>query len=175
MSGSSIWTAPDRSRWFLIPDDLTPVTGDLEIRNLVGEPRHGDPDWLTPYEITEAQARLLARDQLAHTLDELKTNIDGGLAKFRAQLEAKDQKPIDSSSPITPNAASVILDFLKALPRVVGQGISGDDTRVAAARETMVTLQERLKESGVDVDDRLQQFPGCLAELRKAPGKKEDD
>jgi hypothetical protein len=169
MISSTIWKTTDPNRYFIVPDDLTPVAGDLEIRNLMGEPRHADPEWLTPYEITEAQAHLLARDQLAHTLGELKTNIDAGLAKFRAQLEAKDRNPIDPSSRITPNATTAILDFFTALPRVVGQGISGDETRVAAARETMAELQRRLKESGVEVDDRLQEFPARLAGLRKAP------
>ena len=67
------------------------------------------------------------------------------------------------------------MDLLTALPRVVGQGLSADETRVAAARETMAELQRRLHAAGVEVDDRLQQFPERLAGLRKAPGEAEND
>jgi hypothetical protein len=166
---SCLWSDAHRTRWFLIPDDLTPPVGDVELRNLMGEPHHADFEWLTPYEITETQARAWAKVELGNTLDELKTDIDAGLAKVRSQLETKNQTPVTDSSPITPNAGAALLDFFKALPRIVGQGISGHDARVGQARETMAELQRRLKEAGIEVDDRLQQFPERLAGLRKPP------
>jgi len=126
-----------------------------------------DPEFVAPFEVTEDQARRWAKDQLGQTLDELKGAIDDKLADVRQQLEAKDREPVVASSPITPNAGAALLDFFKALPRIVGQGISGDDARVGHARQTMADLQRRLKDAGIDVDDRLQEFPERLAGLRK--------
>ena len=172
----TVWsTVGDRRRFFLVPIDHAFEPGDTAVRAPLKNEERVSADDLAVFEITEQQAHRWATAELAGTLNELKANMDAGLAKFRAQLAANDQKPVDASSPITPNAASAILDFFTALPRVVGQGISGDETRVAAARQKMADLQQRLKESGVDVDDRLQQFPERLAELRKVPqetGKK---
>ena len=130
-------------------------------------------DDVAPFEVTETQARAWATHELRVTLDELKLGIDDRLNEVRQQLEAADNTPLTPSSPITPNAATALLDFFKALPRVVGQGISGDDSRVGDARQTMADLQRRLQEAGIDVDDRLQQFPERLADLRKSNRKSE--
>ena len=173
--GTSLHFTPDRRRYFLVPDGTELTPGDLVVTTQVGQERSVQPEEVEPFEVTGDQARAWAKVELANTLDELKTNIDTGLAKLRAQLEAKDQTPIDASSPVTPNAVSAIVDLLTALPRVVGQGLSADETRVAAARETMAELQRRLHAAGVEVDDRLQQFPERLAGLRKAPGEAEND
>ena len=53
-----------------------------------------------------------------------------------------------------------------ALPGVIGNALSGDPRRVAAARETMAGLRQRLAEAGVELDDRFTALPDRLAELR---------
>lgn len=169
MSNFSIWTSLDRLRWFLVPDEPPFLDGSVEIADLSDARRLVDADWLRPFEVTEEQARRWAKDQLGETLDELKSAIDGKLAEVRAELEARDRAPVVESFPMTPNAGAALLDFFKALPRIVGQGISGDDARVGQARETMADLQQQLKAAGIDVDDRLQEFPERLAGLRKTP------
>jgi hypothetical protein len=143
--------------------------GTFAITSLSGAVAQVDESWLTPFEITEDQARALAKNELGLALDDLKLGIDETLASARQQLEAHDREPVNPASPITPNAGAALLDFFKALPRIVGQGILGDDARVGQARETMADLQRRLKEAGIDVDDRLQEFPERLAGLRKLP------
>ena len=167
MGSASVWRTDDRSRWFIVPDDLERTDGNCAISSLAGVVAHVERSWLIPFEVTEAQARAWAKHELGVALDELKVGIDDKLADVRQQLEAKDREPVVASSPITPNAGAALLDFFKALPRIVGQGISGDDARVGHARQTMADLQRRLKDAGIDVDDRLQEFPERLAGLRK--------
>lgn len=128
-----------------------------------------DPTWVIPFEVTEEQARRWAKDQLGHALDELKAGIDDTLAGWRQQLDDFDKRPLTDATSVTPNAASAFLDFLKALPSVVGQSISGDEQRVAAAKVAMAALQRRLKDAGIDVDDRVMDFPERLASLRTEP------
>jgi len=166
----TVWTTVDGARFFLIPDDRGFAPGELALRASLKAERLVHAGDVAPYEITEDQARAWAKVELGSTLDELKTNIDAGLAKVRSQLETRNQTPVTDSSPITPNAGAALLDFFAALPRIVGQGISGDEARVGQAKQAMADLQQRLKDAGIDVNDRLQEFPERLAGLRKPPG-----
>src|SRR5262249_52849437 len=59
-------------RWFLLPAGVAPVAGPIVIRGLLGETSYVDPDWVVPFEVTEEQARRLAKDDLGQALDELK-------------------------------------------------------------------------------------------------------
>lgn len=170
----SLWSTVDRARWFLLPDDEPRAPGAVAIRTLAGRSVTADERSLAPYEVTEEQARRWTKDHLGRTLDELKVGLDERLAELRAQLDEFNRMPVTDDTTITPNAASAIFDFVRTLPRVVGQSISGDDTRVAAARSSMAELQRRLKEAGIDVDDRVKDFPDRLASLRAKPEEPAD-
>jgi hypothetical protein len=172
---TTVWSTEDRSRWFLVPDDLPAVPGTLRVRSLEGRSAQIDADWLAPFQVTEDQARRWAKDQLGQTLGELKQGLDDTLAGLRQRLDEFNRTPVQEGTAITPDAASAVFDLLKQLPRVLGQSLSGDDSRVAAAAETMADLQRRLKEAGIDVDDRVKEFPARLAELRKPPRTSRDE
>jgi hypothetical protein len=168
-SSSDIWTDAGASRYFLIPDRSSLPAGSFPICTRTGRHQSVNPDALAAFEVTEDQARRWAKDQLGHTLDELKAGIDEKLGELRQQLADFNARPVADSTTITPNAASALFDLLKALPGVVGQSISGDGDRVASARAAMADLQRRLKESGIDVDDRMSKFPDRLASIRRKP------
>jgi hypothetical protein len=170
----SVWSTEDRLRWFLLSSDEVTSRGGLRIRNLEGRTAAVDEDSIAAFEVTEEQARRSAKDQLGRTLDELKVGLDERLAQLRAQLDQFDRTPVKEDTTITPNAAAALFDFVKALPRVIGRSISGDDTRVAAARDAMAELQQRLKEAGIEVDDRVKGFPDRLASLRAKPEEPPD-
>ena len=74
---------------------------------------------------------------------------------------------MNDSTTVTPNAGAAIVELLKKLPGVVAQSLSTDEQRVDAARDTMKDLQHRLKEAGIDLDDRFTAFPDRLAGIRK--------
>jgi hypothetical protein len=65
--------------------------------------------------------------------------------------------------------------LLKQLPSVIGHSLSGDEALVESARKSMVDLQQRLKESGIDLDDRFTRFPDRLAELRSEAEEKKEE
>ena len=155
---SSLWTTADRSGYFLIADDRAPEPGSLAIRRLDGKTAMASPAWLAAFAITEEQARRVARHQLGDTLDELKTGIDARLAGLRTQLDERKRAP---------EAGSALFDFLKTLPGVIANSLAQDADRVEAATTTMAGLQRRLKEAGIDVDQRFAAFPGRLAALRE--------
>jgi hypothetical protein len=175
MQASELWMTHDRTRFFLIPPVCDPTPGPLRIETLQRTSRSVAEEDVQPFEVTEDQARRWAKDQLGQTLGELKQGLDDTLAGLRQRLDEFNRTPVQEGTAITPDAASAVFDLLKQLPRVLGQSLSGDDSRVAAAAETMADLQRRLKEAGIDVDDRVKEFPARLAELRKPPRTSRDE
>jgi len=169
---SALWNTEDRSRWFLVPGDLPLAAGTLSIRSLTGDVGQADAEWLTPFEITEEQARRWAKDQLRQSLGELKGNIDDTLADLRQRLQDFKTRHVTDATTITPNAGGALFELLSALPGVIAQSLSTDEARVDTARKTMKDLQQRLKDSGIDLDDRFTRFPDRLADLRKNPDDK---
>ncbi len=166
-SNPSIWRTADGRRYFLIPDTRPPVAGPLEIVSLDHKTASVSPDWIAPFEITEEQARRVAKDQLGEALTEIRGAIDGKLADLRQRLDEFNRTPASSETSVTPDAASALFDLIKELPRAIGQSLSGDEARVNAAREALTAVQQRLKESGIDVKDNLASFPDRLAGIRR--------
>jgi hypothetical protein len=162
----SLWMTPDRSRWFLVPDGASPRGGELLIQSLTDTALEVDEAWLIPFQVTEDQARRLAKDELGHALGELKDGIDNKLADWRRQLDEFNRTPVTENTTVTPNAAPALLDFLKTLPGVIGNSLSGEDNRVAAAKNAMADLQRQLNDAGIDVGDGLVRFSDRLAALR---------
>lgn len=165
--GTSLWRMEGKGRYFLIPEDCTPVPGEAEIVSFDGKSATVADDWLSPFEITEDQAHQWGKDQLGQTLDELKQGIDEKLADWRQQLDELNRRSVSESSAVNRNAGSALVDLLKLFPSVLGNSLSGEETRLDSAKQTMATLQQQLKEAGIDLDDRFTNFPDRLAELRK--------
>ena len=166
-SSATLWSMVGGARHFLVPDDFALQPGPLLISNVLGESVWVQPGDLDAFEITEDQARQWAKNELGQTLDELKHGIDERLADLRRQLDEKNETPVTENTTITPNAAPALFDLLKKLPGVIGNSLSGDENRVVTAKTAMADLQKRLKEAGIDLDDRFANFPDRLAELRK--------
>lgn len=156
---STFWHTTDSGRTFLVPDDFTFCPGSLCIHNRLGRRERVDPESIAAFEVNDAQAVRLARDQLGETLTQVRSEIEGRLADIRQSLSARNQRQVNSAT------APALLDFFKALPGVIGQSLSGEDERVDAARDTMARLQQRLRDAGIDVDDRVQDFVDRIASI----------
>ncbi|MCM1565346.1 MAG: hypothetical protein NC238_05255 [Dehalobacter sp.] len=167
MQANELWMTEDRSRFFLIPRDNELNSGPMRIIGLQGFARHVAPADVISFEITEEQARRIAKDQLSQALGEFRQGIDEKLADLRRALEEKDRTPVAEGSTVTPNAVPALFDFLKKLPGVIGNSLSGEDNRVAAARGAMADLQRQLKDAGIDVGDGLVRFSDRLADLQR--------
>lgn len=135
--------------------------------DLLGRSQSVAPESVAVFEVTEEQARRWAKDQLGQALEELKQNADEKLAELRGKLDEFNKRPVREGTTITPDVGPALLELLKQLPRVVGQSLSADEGRVEAARKVMADLQGRLKEAGIELDERFTSFPDRLAELRK--------
>ena len=163
---TSLWSTPDRSRWFLIASSITLPAGGMSIQTLTGESAFVDPACLGPFELTECQARRWANDQLGQTLDELKHGIDERLAEVRRGIDVRKHTPLNDQTTLTSEVAPALLELLKKLPGLIASSLARDPMRVETAKTTMADLQRRLRAAGVDLDDRFTSFPDRLAELR---------
>ncbi len=163
----SLWRSEDRKRHFLLPDGFAPVQGPLQLRSLMDETLAVAPESVACFEMTEAQVQRWARGTLGDTLTELKRGLDDTFAEWRRKLDIAERTPSGQPTGATQATAPALLDLLRALPGVVGQSLSRDPSRVAVARQTMTTLQHRLRESGIDVDDRVGNFADRIASIRE--------
>lgn len=107
-----------------------------------------------------------AREELGETLDELKLGIDEVLTEARRRLDERNHQPVGEQSGVTPDAGGAFLALLGKLAGVIGNSLSGDAERVAAARATLVGLDERLRTAGIELGEGLTSFADRLAGLR---------
>jgi hypothetical protein len=107
-----------------------------------------------------------ARDELGMTLDELKAGLDELLAASRQRLYEQDHESVAEHADVTRDVGGALWELLRRMPGVIGNSLSGDDERVATARETLVGLDGRLRDAGVDLDERFTGFADRLAGLR---------
>jgi hypothetical protein len=95
-------------------------------------------------------------------MNELKPRPD----EARQRLDERNHEPLAVHTDITPDAGDALWELLRRMPGVVGNGLSGDDDRVALARKTLARLGARLRDAGIDVDQRFTGFADRLAGLR---------
>jgi hypothetical protein len=172
-----LWRTEDHARWFIIPDVDRPRPGTLALRALSGEEVGVDPDWARRYEVAEAEGRAFAKEEFGYTLDEVKRRVDAKLAAMREDIDAARRAPVAPDSPITPNAVPALVALVAKLPRVIVDSLSGEPARVEKAGGELAALKQRLVATGIDIDDRLTEFPERLAALRRefeARGKPKD-
>lgn len=162
-----LWRSADDGRFFIVPEVAALRLGPMAVHDGAGQVRLVEAHDLEPYEVSEDQAHRWTRDQLGRTLDELRASLNDTIANARARLDEERHTPVAPDTTLTPNAVPALLDLLRSLPRIVGQSISGDEERVAAARSSLTVLQQRLAEGGVALDERFTGFADRLAGLRE--------
>jgi hypothetical protein len=167
MASVELWLSVDRVRFFLVPDAFALPLGDFEIQTTHEGRRRVALEAIRVFEVTEEQALRIAKDELGQTLDKLKHDIDAGLAGLRQRLDERDRTPVQDDTTLTLNAAPAMLALLKNLPGVIVNSLAHDAQRVETAKATMADLQRRLKEAGIDLDERFTAFPARLAALRE--------
>lgn len=131
-----------------------------------------DAEWIGHFEVGEQEAFRWAQEELGATLDRTKAGIEGILAGARQWVDERNHEPVGERTSVTPDAAGALLALLGKLPGVIGNGLSGDAGRIAAARETLAGLDDRLRDAGIELDERFSGFADRLAGLRE-PGRRE--
>lgn len=168
-----LWSTVSAERWYLIPNGTRVAEGSATLRDRAGHVMNADAFALVPFEITQDQALHWAKDELGQTLEDLKHGIDERLANLREQISKRNRTRVAAHTTLTPNAAPALFEFLKQLPGVIVNSLAHDAQRVESAKTTMADLQRRLKEAGIDLDQRFTAFPERLAQLREDERKRQ--
>ena len=171
----TMWRTPDRERSFILPDAVPRPAGQFAIRSLAGEEAQVDPDWLTRYEVTNAEAHDWATREFGIALGEARRRIDAKLGRMRASLDVARAAPVAADSEFTADAVPALLSLIKAMPRAILDGLSGDAGRVIAANGSLGDVEARLDRAGIRLGGKVADFPYRLAGLREETARARRD
>lgn len=166
---ATLWVTSDRRYRFLTPVDADLRPGATVLVDVTGRSRSVDLASIKQFEVSEQEARRWAREELGATLDDLKAGTYEVLAAARRRLDERNHAPVGERTTVTAEAGPALLVLLGKLPSVIGNSLSGDEQRVGEARATLAALQLRLRDAGIELDDRFTGFADRLAELREQP------
>jgi hypothetical protein len=109
---SSLWTTPDRTRHFILPDDANLPPGDLSLRTASGRQRSVQEAAVVPYEVSKEAARAWADAQLTQVSQQLLgkglgfvESLQKHTAELREQNRAAWEKGIADAPPEVRGAA----------------------------------------------------------------------
>lgn len=140
----TIWTDPNRARYFLLPDSLTLPAGPYSIRAPLGKRQTVDPDSLLPYELSEQQAKVWLASEITGLLD------------------AIPKEPSQTGEKIL--AAG---HLVRQLPDLIRQ--SKDPRTLPAARESGATLDKLLSTAGIESHSAFAQLPDRINAIYQDP------
>ena len=134
----SLWKSSDPPRFFVIPDDLTPLSGDLTIRSLTGERRLVNSAAIASYERTQEQATEWMQSKVGKALE----GVRGWLDNFADRLTGADTDPL--------GALREAVDRTQHL----ASRIAADPSRFAqpADVKSIRSLATKLREIGAQLD-----------------------
>lgn len=129
LPGSTLYTTPDRTRYFLIPDDADVPEGALTIRSFVGRERPGrvrsaDEAAAVAYEVSEDEARSWVKEELGDVLGDVRERVLGFAERLKERTaglrEANRTTSTDAAAdPELRDAATRIRDGLKDVGRAL--------------------------------------------------------
>ena len=115
-----IWSTPERTRRFIIPDDAELAPGDFVLQTATGRERSVDAAAVVPYEVTEEEATAWAKEQLGQVFGEIRGKTLGFVERLRqrtAEMREENQRAWEEGVADAPaevhRAAARIRDSLR--------------------------------------------------------------
>ena len=144
LSPFTIWTDPARTRYFLLPDSLTPPQGSFAIRAPLGKRQSVDPESVLLYELTEQQAKVWVASEIT------------GL------LQALPKEPARAGEKIMAAA-----HLVRQLPDLIR--LSTNPKTLTQARELGAALDQQLAAAGIESCSAFSQLPARIATIQGDP------
>ncbi len=187
----TLWSDPDRSRFFLIPNDHQLPVGDFELRTVTGRKQQVEESAIIEFEISRDEAKIWLKEQFGEFLTSAKTGIIDALKNWRSPSNSETDPPT-SKSP-TETALSELEDLLnqsaeqmqaksanslkhlkaiaEALNAMFEGAISSDADGLERAEEQAQILRDNLDALGIKTGTQLETFPKRLHTLYFAEGQ----
>ena len=91
MESHTLWTNPARTRYFRLPDGTELPLGKFVICTITGGKMEVDEAALTPFELSEEQAKAWIKSEFGDMLDGIRRAADRLVADLRARSAALDK------------------------------------------------------------------------------------
>jgi hypothetical protein len=131
-TSSFLWSDTSRTRFFLIPDDRQLAPGDFRIRTITGRKLDVDPATLSPFELTEEQAKQWLESQFGTMLDSARNAVEGFVNRLAGtdadrsatlsaaieNLERAIDRYTASATPLVPADVVVLEEFANRLEKL---------------------------------------------------------
>jgi hypothetical protein len=176
-----LWFSLDRSRRFLVPEQVSLAKGGYPIRDPAGHQRTVDPVQLGAFEVSAAATDAWAKAELGRVLGSLGGNLRRSFASVPPPTDAPPEAPVTPGLDLlaaitgTPRAdldpgGGAVVEALRRyasdLGGTVAGAVSGDAARIATAQARMAEWGATLREHGTEVA-----APGLAAGPPPAPGE----
>ncbi len=182
----SLWIDSTRSRYFIIPDNQEIPFGDFLLCTLKGNEKNVDATALTPFEITESEAKAYLQAEMNQALEEAKNAFSNFMAFSTQKSQAAPSNPSPSSEDtqstqnlvstllgVTPeelqnNPEAVQTAFLNVyteFKELLGASTSKNPAEVEAARSRLQSLRETLSTQGINISEEIEELPKKLQEV----------
>src|SRR5687768_11411847 len=79
----TLWSNPSRSRYYIVPDQVTLTAGNFEVRSVSGGKRMVDEAGVARYEVTKEEAKEWAKEQFGLMLDATRSKIESWIERLR--------------------------------------------------------------------------------------------
>jgi hypothetical protein len=144
LSPFTIWTTPERTRYFLVPDSLTLPIGPFPIRAPLGKHQSVNPENLGQYELTEHQAKLWVASEITGLLAALPTEPSNAGDKILAAAH-----------------------LVRALPELIR--LSQSEESLSKATEKGAALDNLLRSAGIESHATFARLPGQILKIFQDP------
>ena len=174
----TLWIDFSKPQYYLIPDEQELPAGELRLATLTGGARQVDAEAAAQWAISEAtaQAHMQATvlDFLSGAKGKLAELFSAAAAGVQEEAAASDQATTEPDIDLTLLLLGIPTEALKRDPALGGLGlhniiktladllgdvISDDETRLAAARERVRLFRAELEKNGIQVHPRLDELP----------------
>lgn len=137
----TLWSTPDRTRYFLIPEGRELPPGGLLLVRLTGQRQEVDPAAAAEFEVARDEAKSWTESELKAVLGDVRGRIQGALDDIRRKFEEKAAAP---ESQEARRSASETLEGLAAALERAGS---------AAGEKLRAVAEEMRREAVRDQDD----------------------
>ena len=198
----TLWSDPERSRFFLIPDDLDLPAGKFELRTVTGRQRDVDEAALPEFEISRDKAKIWLKEQFGQILTTAKTGIMDSLKNWSSPqpTSQSDASPGEAKTTTPKSRTEKALSELEALLSQSAEqlraksamslgrlqaiadalngmfegSISSAPDGLERAKAQSQTLQDNLEALGIHAGDQLKTLPERLHTLYFAEGQSQN-
>jgi len=176
----SLCVNTNHNKYFLIPMNEILPDGNFLILTLLGEEKKVSINAITPFEITEIEAKQYLETEIQQGLENVKipiVEIIESSFSQKPQIDNDEEFIIDLISKITnispqeiknnPELAKLGLEkFMQQFKEILDNSLTDNSSQLQQSHQQIQPLQDVFIEHGIDMGDLLTKFPENLQKIR---------